>query len=50
MTQQRVHKQDTDMQNIRRIGLTLYVRFIIPRDRWADCECRELSRRSRRAI
>ena len=26
------------MANLRRIGMTYYVRFIIPKDRWDDCE------------
>ena len=29
------------MRNLRRIGQTLYVRFTIPKDRWADCGKRE---------
>lgn len=29
-------KEAPDMANLRRIGLTYYVRFIIPKDRWQD--------------
>lgn len=32
------------MHGIRRIGLTYYVRFIIPKDRWEDCGRREVVR------
>jgi len=32
------------MLHLRRIGLTYYVRFIVPRDRWADCGTREVVR------
>jgi hypothetical protein len=32
------------MHNLRRIYNTIYVRFIIPKDRWADCGRREVLR------
>src|SRR5260370_27917611 len=32
----RTAKGADDMHNLRRIGLTYYARFIVPRDRWAD--------------
>lgn len=32
------------MQNLRRIGLTYYARFTIPRDRWEDCGRHEVVR------
>ena len=46
MVKRRVHgtKEPQDMSHIRRIGHTLYARFTIPKDRWADCDRREVVR------